>query len=209
MTKAQRVLLLLNSALICGFGLVYLARRNYEFIIYVGVIVFFVLLIVATRRKVNYTTGALVALTVWAALHLAGGAIPVGDGRLYEVMLIRLSSRLPVFRYDQFVHIWGFGAATVVMYCLLSRSLARNGVGPVALSVVLAMAGLGVGAFNEIVEFLVSSAVPESGVGGYINTSLDLCADLMGACLGVVYVQFRYVRGKPKSGAPRNGPDPA
>lgn len=43
------------------------------------------------------------------------------------------------------------------------------------------MAGLGVGALNEIIEFFATVVVPETGVGGYENTALDLVADLIGA----------------------------
>ena len=41
-------------------------------------------------------------------------------------------------------------------------------------------------------EFIVSACIPESGVGGYENTSLDLCADLVGAVLGLLYIRLRY-----------------
>ena len=109
-------------------------------------------------------------------------------------MLIQLSNDYPIWRYDQLVHIWGFGASTLVMYSLLRSSLAKPNGNPIALSVVLVMAGLGVGALNEIVEFVVSVCVPQSGVGGYVNTSLDLCADLVGAVLGLIYIRFRYLR---------------
>ena len=151
-------------------------------------------MIAVTLNKVDYTLGSLVGLTVWAALHLAGGGIIVGEGRLYDVLLIRLSQTYPVWRYDQLVHIWGFGASTLVMYSLLRRVFVRPIRNHVALSIVLVMAGLGVGAFNEILEFVVSLIVPASGVGGYLNTSLDLCANLIGAILGLLYIRIRYLR---------------
>lgn len=61
------------------------------------------------------------------------------------------------------------------------------------MGIVLVMAGLGIGALNEILEFVVSICVPGSGVGGYINTSLDLCADLIGAILALLYIRIRYL----------------
>jgi putative membrane protein len=82
MKKQHLLLLLVNLALILGFGAIYIARMNYEFVIYVSVIIFFLILIGLTLRKGDYTLGALVGLTVWSALHLAGGIVPVGDGRL-------------------------------------------------------------------------------------------------------------------------------
>ncbi len=194
MKKAHLVLLLMNLALVLGFGTSFLARQNYEFVIYVGVIVFFMCVIGATLPKVDYTLSALIGLSIWSAMHLAGGGIYIGGVRLYDVMLMKLSARYPIFRYDQLVHVWGFGVATVVMYCLLRRPISRPGANPVAVGVVLLMAGLGVGALNEVVEFAVSVCVPESGVGGYINTSLDLCANLLGAFLGLIYIRLLYSR---------------
>lgn len=192
MTAIHTLLLVVNTLLILGFGGSFLARANYEFMAYIGVIVISMIVIWLSLRRVRYTTATLVGLTVWSAMHLAGGGIPIGNGRLYDVMLIPLSTRLPILRYDQLVHIWGFGAATLVMYCLLdpaSRARLRTSPG---LMLLVVMAGLGVGAFNEIVEFIVTLIVPNTGVGGYENTALDLCANLIGALLALAYIRLRY-----------------
>ncbi|MGD0078922.1 MAG: hypothetical protein ABSB91_09915, partial [Sedimentisphaerales bacterium] len=66
----------------------------------------------------------------------------------------------------------------------------------IALSVVVMMAGLGVGAFNEIVEALVAAIVPQAGVGGYVNTALDLISDLIGAILAMAFIKLRYLHNK-------------
>jgi uncharacterized membrane protein YjdF len=195
--KEHLILLAVNLALILGFGTLFVARRNYEFILYVGVIVVFLGLIAATRNRVAYTLETLMGLTVWSGLHLAGGGITVGDGRLYDVILIPISETYPILRYDQVVHIWGFGVATLVMYDLVRPILPRPWRHPIAVSIVLVMAGLGVGALNEIVEFSVTVIVPQSGVGGYLNTSLDLCSDLIGALITLVYLQVRYPPQQP------------
>ena len=196
--KEHIILLVINLALIAVFGSLFLRMQNYEFVIYVGVIIFFLCLVGISIDKVDYTLASLVGLTVWSALHLAGGGVTVGEGRLYDVMLIRLSGTFPIWRYDQLVHIWGFGASTLVAFSLLKPSLKDPRSHPVALGIVLVMAGLGMGALNEIVEFIVSSVVPRSGVGGYINTALDLCADLVGAILALLYIRWRYLGGREK-----------
>jgi len=119
---------------------------------------------------------------------MCGGGIRVGDHVLYGQILIPFSDT--VFRFDQFVHIVGFGVATLLMHHLL-KPLLRPDVKPgTALSIVVVMAGLGVGALNEIVEFAAVVIVPETGVGGYVNTSLDLVADLVGALLALVYIRI-------------------
>lgn len=189
----HKILLLINLVPIVIFGSIFLFRLNYEFIIYVGVIIFFICLIGVSIKKVNYTLDSLIGLTVWSSLHLAGGGITIGDGRLYDVMLIQFFETYPVLRYDQLVHIWGFGASTLVAFSLLSRNLIKPIRNSISMGIVLVMAGLGIGALNEILEFVVSICVPGSGVGGYINTSLDLCADLIGAILALLYIRIRYL----------------
>jgi hypothetical protein len=194
MKQKHIFLLTINLVLLTGFGVRFLARQNFEFLIYIGVILFFLGVIGITLRKIDYTTGSLIGLTVWAAMHLAGGGIAIGDGVLYDLILIPVSKTWPILRYDQLVHIWGFGSATVVLFDVL-RSVAPKPLNkPVATGILLVMGGLGFGALNEIVEFIVSSSIPESGVGGYLNTSLDLCANLIGALLALVYIRLRPTR---------------
>jgi putative membrane protein len=81
-----------------------------------------------------------------------------------------------------------------VVFSLLAGTLKKPAENPIALGIVLVMAGLGMGALNEILEFAVSIWVPQSGVGGYVNTSLDLCANLIGAILALVYIRLRYLK---------------
>jgi hypothetical protein len=92
------------------------------------------------------------------------------------------------------VHTFGFAAATLTMFDLLRPLLKENLQHFIALSVVVVMAGLGVGAFNEIVEALVAAAIPQSGVGGYVNTALDLIADFIGAILAFAFIKFKYLK---------------
>jgi len=187
--KGQWPILAVNLIYLLVFGAFYGYRRNYEFLLYVGVIVFFFVVIIATNERVKYPNHILWGLTLWSLLHMCGGGIPVGDHVLYGQILIPISDTYPVFRFDQFVHIVGFGVATLLMYHLLKPLLQPGVKRWTALSIVVVMAGLGVGALNEIVEFAAVVIMPETGVGGYVNTSLDLVADLVGALLALVYIR--------------------
>ncbi|MDP1695774.1 MAG: DUF2238 domain-containing protein [archaeon] len=189
--RGQALILWLNIIIILIFGYLYLSNQNYEFIIYVGIIIFFFALIVCTNRKVLYPNSVLWGMTIWAFLHMIGGILPVGDGRLYDVILIPISETYNVFRYDQFIHIFGFGVATLIMYSLLHsyfREIAKKK--PVSLSIIVIMAGLGVGAFNEVVEFIIQVILPQTGIGGYVNSLLDLVSDMIGAILALVYIRL-------------------
>jgi uncharacterized membrane protein YjdF len=191
---AHIVLLIINIGLLAVFGTVFLLRRNYEFVIYVGVIVVCLALICLTIFRVWYSTLTLLGLTIWSLMHMAGGGVYINGVRLYDIILIPLSTTYPILRYDQVVHIFGFAAATLMMFDLLRPLLKENPRRFIALSVVVIMAGLGVGAFNEIVEALVAAVIPQSGVGGYVNTSLDLISDLIGAALAMAFIKWQYLR---------------
>lgn len=197
MVKLERVhvapLAVLLSVLV-PFSVYFGYRKNYEFLLYVAVIVFFLVVIALTNDRVRYPLSIIWGLVAWAILHMCGGGIPVGDGVLYSVMLLPISDKVPILRYDQFVHIVGFGVATLLMYHLLRPLLRPDLRHWTALSIVVVMAGLGVGGLNEIIEFVATVIMPETGVGGYVNTCLDLVADLVGAVLAMVALRLGLLR---------------
>lgn len=189
--KEQLPLLITLLVAVLVYTALFVSRQNYEFLIYVGVIVFFLILILSTLKRTQFSNFVLWGLIIWSILHMSGGGLMIGEGRLYEFMLIPLSDSYPIFRYDQFVHIFGFAVATLVSYELI-RPLLKPGLRRwTALSIVLVMAGLGFGALNEIVEFLATVITPETGVGGYVNTSLDLVSNLIGAIIGLGVIRWR------------------
>ena len=190
--RGQFSILLVNALALVAFSALYMSRQNYEFLIYVGVIIFFLLLILLTNERVNFPNNVLWGLTTWSLLHMSGGGLYFGGTKLYSIMLLPLVGEpYYIFKYDQFVHIVGFGVATLAMFYLLKPLLHEDIRTWTALSIVVVMAGLGVGALNEIIEFLATVLVPETGVGGYENTSLDLVADLVGAIGALIYLRVK------------------
>jgi len=194
LNKRHYPVLVANLIIVIGFGFLFASRENYEFLIYVGSIVFFLSLILFTLKRTKFSDIALWGLTLWALLHMSGGGILIGDGRLYELMLIPLSDSYPIFRYDQFVHIVGFGVATLVMYELIKPMLKPNWSRWTALSIVIIMAGLGAGSLNEILEFMATVVTPKTGVGGYVNTSLDSVSNLIGAILAMMMIRCKEMK---------------
>ncbi len=186
-STSLKPLVCFNLSIMLGFGAYYIAHMNYEFIIYLTVVIAAAAAVALTHATVGYSRLLLWGLSFWGLLHMAGGAFYLGNVRLYELILIPLSDSLPIFRYDQFVHIWGFGITTLLCGHLI-RPYRNNNKAGFALWFIVAMAGLGIGAVNEILEFFVTLVVPESGVGDYINTSLDLIADIIGAGIAVIYL---------------------
>ncbi len=186
LTRREIPVLLANLVYLPIFTVIALRNLNLEFILYVGVILVVGAWVLWKQRSVRFDGVILWGLTVWGLLHMAGGNIPVGEDVLYAYWLIP-----GLLRYDQFVHTFGFGTATLVCHHLL-RPYLREGVrGWGVLGVLTGMMGCGVGAINEIIEFIAVKSVPETHVGGYDNTLWDMVFNLFGAVLAVAWLHSR------------------
>jgi uncharacterized membrane protein YjdF len=171
-----------------------LAIGNREFLFYIVVMVLLLGVVSVVNRSVALTSSALWALSFWGVAHMAGGLIRVpeswpinGDIRvLYSLWLI--PGRL---KYDQVVHAYGFGVATWVCWQGMRAAIRQRGGNAVptfGLMVLAATAGMGLGALNEVVEFAATLLVPETNVGGYLNTGWDLVANAMGATTAALLI---------------------
>jgi len=164
-----------------------LARGNLEFLFYIAVMVVLAGAVLAVDWHVRLSSGALWCLAAWGFLHMAGGLVVVPEGWpvnadsrvLYSWWLV--PERL---KYDNVIHAYGFAVTTWVCWQGLRAAIARRG-GEAAptfgLMVLSVAAGLGFGAVNEVVEFAAVLLIPETNVGGYVNTGWDLVANTVGA----------------------------
>jgi len=193
--KSQVPILIINIIYIIIFSILYLRRENYEFIIYVAVLVFLLLLILFTNKKVNFSNGVLWGLTAWGIMHMSGGYFIFGDGVLYKLQLIDIwgTADFKILKFDQLVHAIGFGLSTLIAYYVIKPYLNER-VNWKVLSVLLVLMGMGVGAVNEIVEFFAVLVVPETGVGGYFNTMWDTVFNTIGAIVVVIYINIKRLK---------------
>ena len=191
--KGQLLILIINAILVIFFSFLAVKKLNYEFIIYIGVIIFFFILILFTNRKSNIDNFCLWGLTLWAFLHMSGGFVMIKGGRLYELVLTNLFTvgDVTFFRYDHFVHLIGFGVATVICYKLIEPYLGKKINWKILFPLIVLM-GIGLGSFNEIIEFAATVIAPETGVGGYYNTSFDMVSNALGAIIAGVIINFKY-----------------
>lgn len=189
--KSQFPIFIFTLIYLLIFTYIFLSRKNYEFVLYVGVIIFFFILILFTNNKIDYPNFVLWGLSFWGFLHMSGGGILINGKRLYEFILINISESYSILKYDQLVHILGFFVATLVIFVILKPLLKINLKKWTSLSIIVIMGGFGLGALNEVVEFLATVITPQTGVGGYINTSLDLISNLIGAIFAMIYIRIK------------------
>jgi hypothetical protein len=173
-----------------------LGLGNYEFVLYVAVMVVIAAGLAILHLRVDLSAGALWCLAVWGLAHLCGGLVAVpeswptdaGARVLYSLWL------LPgTLKYDQVVHAFGFGTTTWVCWQALPVAAGREGpleptFGRLLLCVAAAM---GFGAANEVVEFFATITIENVNVGGYMNTGWDLVANLVGATIAATAIRLR------------------
>jgi hypothetical protein len=163
-----------------AYGLIAGSRLTIAYaitIVLVGLIVSF------AQATVRFSRGVLWALALWGFLHMAGGLIEFTDAVLYNI-----AWGVPVVRYDRLVHAFGFGTTTAMCWQILRN---RAGVRQVtsAVAVILWVGGMGFGALNEVVEFIISR-LTETNVGGFVNTGYDLIFNTLGTAAAAVWLRL-------------------
>lgn len=170
-----------------------IAGHNTEFLFYIAIVVILAVVVVLVHRKANLSQTALMLLSAWGLLHMLGGLLRVplawptdGDSHvLYSLWLIP-----NYLKYDHIVHAYGFGVATWVTWeCVRTIPGIKPTTGVLALCW---LAGMGLGALNEIIEFAAVLMIPGTNVGGYINTGWDLVANAVGALIAVKIAKVTY-----------------
>ena len=102
------------------------------------------------------------------------------------------------------VHAYGFGVTTLACWEGLCAILAaQNPSGdssmPIPTLGMLTLCGaasMGFGGLNEVIEFFLTLTLPETNIGGYINTGWDLVSNLVGVLIAGVLIAWCHRESK-------------
>jgi uncharacterized membrane protein YjdF len=173
-----------------GIGLG-LASKAGSVPIYAAAMLLAIAVVLLVDRRVTLTLPVLWSLAVWLALHLVGGLWVVGGDVVYAHWIIE-----PVVRYDNVVHAFGFGVAGLATLQAMRRSMPTPS--PAAVFFVVWFGGMGLGAMNEVVEWVSTKLQTATNVGDFDNSMRDLAWNLIGAAAAGVWAATR--RGDPAPG---------
>ena len=167
---------------------------NAEFLGYIAVITFLIIIGGCVLTHQCVPSWLIWLLSFVGLLHFLGAAVPVNGDILYNhvPLYIENPSGLTFIKFDQIVHTYGTAVAAALMYYFLRRDTSFHWLG---ITVFAVLGASGIGALTEIIEFLAKMTVPDTDVGGYYNTAVDLCVNLFGAILGTIAC---FVFWKPK-----------
>jgi hypothetical protein len=191
---------LLPAAVVCLQG------GNREFLLYLGVMLLLLPSVAWLHQQIGLHWATLAALSLWGLAHLAGGLVAIPESWPYEDAPVLYDWWLVPQRlkYDQLIHAYGFGITTWVCWQGLVRAFANRGVHiqpSLGLLTLCFAAGMGFGALNEVVEFIAVLTIPNTNVGGYINTGWDLVANAAGCATAAVAIAIFSRRSRGFAGA--------
>tara|TARA_Y100000310_G_scaffold342243_1_gene444544 strand:- start:1293 stop:1868 length:576 start_codon:yes stop_codon:yes gene_type:complete len=170
------------------FSILAIFNDNYEFLYYSIVLSVLLFGIVSYARKVYFPLEIVAGLVVFELLHILGGNLAFGGVRLYDYWL------LEGVRYDNVMHFLGSFLVGIAAYSLV-EPYAKKNVPPVLIWSILVLIVMGVGALNEVLEFLaVVFLGAAERVGDYYNNAVDLVFNLIGgvlACFGIYWYRKR------------------
>ncbi len=208
-TREQLITILtLTAAYLVAAAITAWLLGNGEFVFYIGVMLVIIAAMGWVHRRVGLSAELLAGLSGWGLLHMAGGLVPIPadwHSGLEQSVLYNLWLVPRLFKYDQAVHILGFGLTTWLCWQSLTVAIVARQPGaapprPTAgLLVICAAAGMGFGALNEVVEFFATLLLPQTNVGGYENTGWDLVSNLVGCLIAALLIRAR-AASAPKRG---------
>lgn len=193
-SKFQFWLLIVNIVYVIGFGIYFLMIKNYEFLWYIAVLFFIIFLVSFLHLKFKLNSWILTGASIWGLMHMLGGSVYINGTRLYDYILLNLYSSsiegFQIFKYDQLAHFYCYIIVTLIVFCIIKPYL-KDKINWFVISILLIFIGMGIGALNEIIEFIPVVIFKGTGVGGYYNTMLDIIFNTLGAVFAVVYINVK------------------
>ena len=201
-TQGLLPILLFNAAYLLVAVAAAAIRQSGEFLFYIVTLCVIGAVVFDVHRRVHLSRATLWCLSVWGLAHMAGGLVPIPETWPYNPPNAVLYSWWIVpdlLKYDQLVHAYGFGVCTWICWQGLQAATGVRAVtfGRLALCV---LASIGLGALNEVVEFVATLLFTETNVGGYRNTGWDLVSNLVGAVLAALLLAARSNASDPPVG---------
>lgn len=177
-----------------------------EFMLYLALAPFLVAGAGFLHVKIKLPVSMLWALSGLMVVHCFGGLVTLpanlpteGKHLLYNFWLIPQK-----LKYDQVVHAYGNALATWMCWHLLRYSIAvavkidiKDIPAKPVFLILCFLAGTGISALNEVLEFGATQAVPgDHNVGGYVNTGWDLVSNTVGGGITVFVIWLKRRDGR-------------
>ena len=187
MKKSHIWILLFNALYLAIFLFYYLSIGNYEFLWYIAVMIIIGTVIAFNLKSGVFDNLILWLLSIWGFVHMIGGGVKIMGNSVYSLRLIDIidkGGQFYILKMDQLIHFYGFFVCAILAYKMILTIKADAKNYPKLMIFLAWIGSMGLGALNEVVEFVAFVALAETGVGDVYNTGLDLIFNMFGALLG-------------------------
>lgn len=185
LSKNEKYVFYFTLFYIILFTLHAISKKNGEFIFYSITMLLLLEFGIYLNKKVRFPEFIIIGLSLLGLMHILGGNVKFGQTRLYEIFFFN-----GLLRYDNIVHIFGSAMSTLVLNSMFfSFAIEKLYLKLGLFYFALILMTLGVGVLNELVEFItVIFFNAEEQVGGYINNTVDLVYNLIGALISIIII---------------------
>jgi uncharacterized membrane protein YjdF len=137
------------------------------------------------HKRLLFSGSILTGLSIIGLMHILGGNLQLHGTRLYEVFFF-----WNTIKFDNLVHFFAAFIGTFLAYALilpfLDPELKKR---PLGLYILMFLITMGLGAFNEVIEFsAVLTLNVGQWVGDYTNNALDLVYNALGSIVACFYI---------------------
>ena len=145
------------------------------------------------HKHYRFPSLVLFGISLWGFLHMIGG-LRIGGKAVYGYIIYPILSSetagTDIFRYDQLMHFYVYVIVTYMLFHIVKMYVKSDIPKGIFLTLIVC-ASIGIGAINEIAEFMPVLFLDETGVGDYFNTLWDLVFNTLGAIVAAVYLRYK------------------
>lgn len=191
-TKTKIWILIFTILYIIFFAFHFFLRGNFEFVWYIFILIALTILVILLDKKYNFSTLTIFGISLWGLGHMFGGSTLLTEERLYRQVLIPIftTEEVTIISYDHLMHFYFYVVATFMIYQVIKKYI-KEDAHWIPVAVLIVFASMGVGALNEIFEFLPVLFLKETGVGGYFNVAWDIVFNALGTLTAIIYISLR------------------
>ena len=182
LTPTRLPLFVFTAAYLATAAFYFSSVGNTEFLGYIAAVTLILLMVACTLHWTCIPSWLLWLLSLQMLLHILGGGVIINGDVLYNYVVFPIDNPtgLTFLKFDQIVHTFGSAVASLIAFFFLRK----GGFHPLGLFLLTVFAACGLGALNEVIEFIAKLSIPDTDVGGYYNTGVDLVVNLFGSVLG-------------------------
>lgn len=185
--RIVELLILFTVIYLIFFTFIAFFYRNYEFMFYSFVMALLIVFAILKHKEFNLNLTTIILLISILILHALGCNVYIAGTKLYDTWIIQ-----GILRYDNVIHFYGGIIAALLVYNWLIPNMNKNILTKkTMLFLILLLTAMGLEAFNELSEFSAFVMFTNTGVGDYVNNSLDFFFNLLGSSIMLIFLIMR------------------